>query len=133
MSNYYAMVRSNYFRVKDSAAFERFLERWGLENLGPRTKDGLMGFTPHPMNDTGCISPPPDDDNADFAQELAKQLEKGEVAIWMEVGHEKLRYAVGYAWAVNHRGTMKMVGLDDIYAKAEKLTKRPKDITSCTY
>ena len=130
--NYYATVRSNYFRVKDLESFKQFCDRWGLELLETVTRGEVVGFTPQRFNDGG-IRQPPDDEEADFVSELAKQLDRDEVAIFMEAGNEGVRYVIGLATAVNWRGTQTHISLCDIYKKARKLTRRPDNITACEY
>ena len=132
MADYYATIRSNYFKVKNKDAWKIFLRRWELEEL-EADKKGLVGFTPSSLNDKGTIESPPDDEDADFAKEVSQQLADGEVAIWMEVGNEKLRYVHGHAFAVNSKGKYKTVNLSDIYERATKLTDNPKKITYCEY
>jgi hypothetical protein len=136
MANYCCTMRSNYFAVKSLTDFDKFCERWDLENLGDDRSDGLVGLTPRGE----CLTSMPRDEDGeelngdfDFAQELSKQLADEAVAIWMEVGNEKLRYVCGFAWAINSKGKMRSVGIDDIYKKARQLTKRPEDITDCSY
>ena len=62
----------------------------------------------------------------DFLKELSTHLVEGEVAVVMETGAEKLRYLIGYAAAVNHKGETVDVALTDIYRKArETFGKEP--------
>jgi hypothetical protein len=132
--NYCATVRSNYFLVKSTEDFREFCDRWGLEVMETHTDvgGGRVGFTPHRCSE-GHITQPADDEDADFVKELAKQLERGEVAIFMEAGNEGVRYVIGLATAVNCRGTQTSISLCDIYKKARRLTKTPDNITVCEY
>lgn len=56
----------------------------------------------------------------DFLLELADHLQEGEVAILMEAGAEKLRYIIGVANAINHKGEMLQVNLAHIYTLVEE-------------
>lgn len=58
---------------------------------------------------------------ADIAAALAPLLVEGHAAIGMESGHEAFRYVAGVAWAVNSRGEVRSVTLDDIYDHARAL------------
>ncbi|MHB8409563.1 MAG: hypothetical protein ACYDHY_15975 [Acidiferrobacterales bacterium] len=77
--------------------------------------------------------------NADEAEEfdlpafVSQHLAKDEVAIFMEVGAEKLRYLVGYAVAINDKGKRKTVSLGDIYKQAEKLVPKGIKIATAEY
>lgn len=103
MSNFEAKVRSNYFKVKSRKKFDEFLCRWTLRALAENEKTRLVGFTTEDMTDHGAIQNPEEDQQADFCAELAAQLKPGEVAIFMEVGSEKIRYLFGHATAVNSK------------------------------
>lgn len=49
--------------------------------------------------------------------EIATHLKDGEVAIFLEVGHEGLRYLAGNAITVHSSGKIVTHRLSDIYAK----------------
>jgi len=57
----------------------------------------------------------------DFLKELSTHLEEGWVAVLIEVGSEKLAYLTGCAQAVNWKGEMKGMYLDQIMDKAKEL------------
>ena len=102
---------------------------------GKTTKQMLVGFLGE--DDKGSLPHFREDENTgvdldfdDFLQELAKHLVDGWVAVMVEVGAEKLRYVTGYACAVNSKGKIKTVSIDEIYKKAENLGKH---ITKCEY
>ena len=123
MANYYASARSNYFRVKDSQAFEAWVNSVG--NLGIFTKDNA-GETLYAIYDNGgdsCGWPSynfDEDTEIDLTADLAEHLVDGEVAVLIEVGAEKLRYLVGCAVAVNWKGEVEWLNLDRIYDLAEE-------------
>jgi hypothetical protein len=141
MANYYGIGRTNYFRVKDEAAFREAVE--GLSGMTLRTRsesDLFMLMDDNPDGGGWCVLPKGADGEADLDAEyvdiadfLAAHLADGEVAIVMESGHEKYRYVTGWAIAVNSRGERKCVSIDDIYILARDLTDRPNDITTATY
>ena len=122
MANYYATARSNYFRVKDSIAFERWVN--SIDGLGIFTKQG-DGCTLYAIYDNGgdaCGWPSynfEDDTEIDLTAELAAHLVDGEVAVLIEVGAEKLRYLVGHAVAVRSDGEVICLNLYSIYQMVE--------------
>lgn len=139
MANYYGNARSNYFKVKDVEAFKKeFIDKInGLEFIENNVGVGFLVTE----NDCGgipcCMVDPKDPDNIkdiDLAEELSKHLADGEVAIYQEVGAEKLRYLTGYAVAVNSKGETVTVSISDIYQMAKSLTEAdPTSITKCEY
>lgn len=54
----------------------------------------------------------------DISQLVSRHLVDGDVAVFMEAGAEKQRYVGGSAVAVNNRGDVVSLCLDDIYDKA---------------
>jgi len=135
MTNWYGSSRSNYFRVKDCEAFLQWAEKRGLgvfkseshaEYFAIYSADNDSGSWPSYDMD--------DDTEIDLVAELAQHLPKGQVAILMEVGAEKLRYLTGVAIAVNHKGCAAVVSLDDIYRKAARTFRVPENqITRAAY
>ena len=116
MANYYASTRSNYFHVKDAAAFRAWASS---RNLEVWMEDDRFAVSA----DTGdCYGWPAYDGEAeqeiDFEQELSDHLVEGEVAILLEIGRENLRYLIGYAVAVNASGDTTHVNINEIYEKA---------------
>jgi hypothetical protein len=136
MANWYGSARSNYFCVKDREAFLQWAEKRGLgvfksENNpehfaihgGDSTDEGLW-----PSYDMDA------DTEIDLVAELAGHLPKGEVAVLMEIGAEKLRYLTGIAVAVNHKGRAAVVSLDDVYRKAARTFRvQENKITQAAY
>jgi len=152
MANYYGSARTNYFRVKDMAAFDKALENVPdievvRENIPPYSAEGIVpegfdfGGVGVLVSDGDCGGFPSqfyDDENdvdveLDLGTLIAEHLQDGEVAILMECGAEKLRYVVGWAEAINNKGERKFIQLGDIYDLAKELTDRPKDITKAEY
>lgn len=124
MANYVATTRSNYFEVKDIAAFEdwcasRNLSHWRKDDCDPAAP--LYAIADE--NGDGWPSSIFDDEadevvDIDLAAELAAHLAPGNVAVLIEVGFEKLRYLVGVAVAVHPDGRTLTTDLADIYDKA---------------
>ena len=122
MAAYLACTRSNHFRVRSAAGFRRFCCRYALTvfNNTERGKNRRFGFLADERIPTGRIARNGDWIETDFIGELAKQLARGEVAVVMEIGHEKMRYLVGYASAVSWKGERMQVALSDIYRRAKE-------------
>lgn len=143
MANYISVCRSNYFAVKDRAAFEQFCAAYGVEcmtqDTDVKTKaapqaDPLVGF----LCDDAVGIPSTKFDkvqddwvDADFFADLAAQLQPGWVAVVQEAGFEKCRYLVGVAVAINAKGETCRVEIADIYEKAKVLGTEP--VTVCEY
>jgi hypothetical protein len=123
MSVYISQSRSNYFHVRSPRNFRRFCSRYGLELIrdGPRGQlTKRHGFVAHEAIPTGHADAKGEWIETDFIGELAQQLARGEVAIVMEAGSEKMRYLIGYACAVNWKGERIQVALTDIYRRAKQ-------------
>jgi len=122
MANYYGQTRSNYFRVRSASAFRRFCRSYGLTvfNNTERGKQRCFGFLADEPIPTGRSNAKGDWIESDFLAELAKHLVRGEVAVVMEVGSEKMRYLIGYAGAVNWQGKRIEVSLTEIYRRAKQ-------------
>jgi hypothetical protein len=67
----------------------------------------------------------------DLFQEVADHLQEGSVALFLEVGAEKLRYMTGHAVAVNATGQVVAISLDDIYDRATSLGGEVTFAASC--
>ena len=125
MANYGGYARSNYFRVRDASAFLGWVET--LPGVVARRGDAPERFVllVEDGDDGGWPNwryheDVEDEEEIDLHAELAEHLAEGEVAILEEVGAEKLRYLVGYAVAVNHRGETLSVSIHEIYQKARE-------------
>ncbi len=125
MANYVATARSNVFRVKDAEAFVAW-----AGTLPGVTAEAVHNAPDHfllLMLEEDCDGWPTtreledslDGEEFDLVSELADHLAEGSVAVLEEVGHEKLRYLVGYAVAINHLGEEIYVSLDEVYERAE--------------
>lgn len=123
MADFVGKARSNYFKVKDRDALAEALE--GLDGIeiaeGEDDNEGRValvctggGHGVWPTMDWKA-------EDVDLPALVAPHLEKDEVAVFIEIGSEKLRYLSGIAEAINHEGKRKRITLDDIYKQAEKL------------
>jgi hypothetical protein len=135
MANWYGTARSNYFRVKDKDAFLKWADGRRLGVF--KNEDSADLFAIH-GGDTDDGSWPGYDmegeTEIDLVRELAEHLPKGQVAVLMEIGAEKLRYLTGVAIAVNHKGRVVEVTLSDIYRKAARSFRiAESEITEATY
>ena len=135
MANYYEQSRSNYFKVKNKAAFRAFLERFGGAVEPIEDDQGRVGFLAQEGIPATYM---PDDasseaEEVDFVSELAGHLADHEVMIVMGTGYEKMRYLVGYAIAINNQKKRRAVDLAGIYELARQLTGKPKRITRAEY
>lgn len=137
MANYYGSARSNYFKVKDEAAFLAALEDVpDIEIHGVNEKGfcilvngGDYGGWPT----MGWDDEEEDDFEIDLPVLVSEHLLDDEVAIFMESGAEKLRYIVGYAEAINNKGERKTISLMDIYDIAKGMTSKPENVTQAEY
>lgn len=135
MANYYASFRSNYFKVRDVAAFKAWIGRFAsLEVFEDEDNKGLYGFGS--MDEgipSGVTGPAPEYDwiEVDFINELYPHLAEGEVAIIQECGSEKLRYLIGFSGVVDWLGNYKEFNIDAAYRWANK--KYGKEISRCEY
>lgn len=135
MANYVGSARSNYFRVPDAEVFLDWVEtlpgvvasREGEDRFVLLVEDGDDGGWPNRRYDDEG-----EDEEINLHAELAGHLAEGEVSVLQEVGAEKLRYLVGCAVAVNHRGEKLAVSIDDIYEEVREAGWGP-DVSTATY
>lgn len=117
MANFYGEARTNYFHVKDEEAFLKAMEDVpGIDIQSDANGFVILGDDCDGYNTWYKWSI--DDEELDIPQMVAEHLADGEVAIFMEVGHEKLRYLSGSAVAVNSKGEEVIVSIGDIYKLA---------------
>ena len=122
MANYYSSARTNYFRVKDVDAFNKWIKQFsGLETIVHET-EGTIGILFDGESGVPSFREVDGDyEHLDFMEELALHLADNEVAILQEAGAEKLRYINGYAIAVNNKGERRQISIDNIYDLAKEL------------
>lgn len=119
MANYYENARTNYVKVKDPEEFKKWAKRYcalvEAENDGKTGKFCLLwndGFNDTPYDDND------DEMEGSFFPDVAEHLVDGEVLVLVASGHENLRYITGYAQAINSKGDIVGISIDDIYQKA---------------
>lgn len=135
MANWHGHARSNYFRVKDVDSLRAELEDIQIqifegsgENEGKITllgADGDSGGWPN-----WIFSEDGEEEEFDLVGVVHPHLARGEVAVFIEIGAEKLRYLTGVAVAVNERGETEIVDLVEIYEKARTLGE---NVTAASY
>jgi hypothetical protein len=141
MANWAGSARTNYFKVKDPEAFKAEMAKYELEvwpsepdSSGCDPREGSFALGSH--DEWGGWPSSVWDEAADEDVEIdlttlvSKHLAVGEVAIFMEIGAEKLRYLTGQAIAINAKGEHRTVNLDDIYRLAAELGP---NVTQATY
>jgi hypothetical protein len=126
MATYTSSARTNYFRVKDVNAFNKWIKQFsGLETI-VQERQGTVGILFDdgvPTYRWGTIEGDEIDSEVeiDFMEELALHLADEEVAVLQEVGAENLRFVNGYAIAVNNKGERRDISLENIYDLAKEL------------
>lgn len=141
MANWYGFARTNYFRVKDVDAFKEALKALDVEVIeveqdstssDGRVKGmvGLIGRDEYGGFPTGGFDGEDEWQDVEVDALVAEHLVDGEVAVFMEVGAEKMRYLTGRAWAINSKGETRQISIDDIYERAKELGP---NVTSATY
>jgi len=134
MANYYATARTNYFEVKDPDKFKAFVAKMPDLVLIEKTvcdakrKRTLYGF--YVENPDGGGFPTVWATRKGQWQDVAlcnataRHLKDGEIAIFVEAGHEKSRYVTGYAIAINSKGKSVELCIDNIYNMLDKLAPK---------
>jgi hypothetical protein len=128
MANAICAARSNYFKVKDEAAFLAWADSRGLYRSTGGDGMWMIGGAA----DDGAWPTSTWDEEADEEQhvdiqaELCEHLADGEICVLIEAGFEKLRYVFGFASAFDNTGKAVQVSLLNIYTLAEEaFGKRP--------
>ncbi len=128
MAQYVCAARTNYFAVRDMAAFQAAMAPFDVEIVRDTHNPGLVAVLSSDPDGGGWPSYRIDEDTdepiyIDFVELIAEHLADDHVAVLIEAGAEKLAYVGGYAVAVNHAGEIRTVSLDDIYSVAGELGK----------
>lgn len=116
MANYYASARTNWFRVRSRESFLTWTHT--VPEISVQERDGryaLFADTEYGWPSERWNSDAGEGAELDLGTELKAHLATGEVAIFMEVGNEKLRYLNGFAFAIRADGERLSLSLDDIY------------------
>ncbi len=126
MADWWGSSRSNYFKVKDKAAFLSWLSDLGEVSV-LHEENGYIAITGDNFGGwPTCLGE--DCEPFDLAGELAGFLADGEIAVLIETGAEKLRYITGNAVAIDNQGKRIEIVLSDIYDQAEAVFgRRPPD------
>lgn len=132
MANYYGSARSNYFKIKDRAAFEKAMENFQVTIVAASDDPELITLLSDEADGGGWANTYYDeskDDYVDFEieNEVAPHLQDDWVAVFMEAGAEKLRYINAYAVAINNQGQVVRLDLSDVYDMARSLGKHITD------
>lgn len=163
MANYAANARTNKFRVKDVDALVADVARAGItiveqgrpgvpvygdielvrrnsqvdgsERVELFASEGWPSFDEDSVADRLGLEE--DQTVPDLPDSLhmivSRHLVEGEVAIFVEVGVEKLRYLGGVAVAVNDRGETRRVDLDDIVELAKEIAPEGASVDHPSY
>lgn len=125
--NWIGSARTNYFRVKDFAAFAAAMAPFDVRVLKREENPPSFGLT---ATTDGGDWPSFDEEgeDIDFIEVVRAHLQDGEIAVFMTIGAEGMRYLAGHACAVNSAGERVDVDIDDIY-EAAKLKFGAMDIT----
>jgi hypothetical protein len=126
VADYCAYARSNYFRVKNLEAFDKFVKRIDGTLI---ERKGSVGFI---CNELVPSDRHGEEGESDFLEELKEYLLDGEVAIVQEVGWEKLRYLFGAAWAITPGKEIISVMLSDIYAQVKREWQSDDNVSDCS-
>jgi hypothetical protein len=131
MANYTSTARTNYFRVKDVDAFNKWIEQFGgievvRKTIGLETGFGMLFDDGMPtvrweIETDADGNEQEGDVEIDFMDELAEHLADDEVAIFQEAGAENMRYVNGYSIAVNNKGERREISINNIYDLAKEL------------
>ena len=120
MSDYTGYARSNYFKVKDLDAFRAWALPLDLDFTTDADDPDTVALICNTEHGEWPYKDAEDQEIPDFALALSEHLAPGQVAILMEIGHEKMRYVSGYATAINNRGQRIDIALSDIYKMARE-------------
>lgn len=102
MANYNAFSRTNYFRVTDEEKLREIVDLICCEDdvelwqCGDFFAFGAYGMITQIYNEET-------EDVESIFPKLQSILPDNEVAVIVEVGHEKLRYLIGCAWIVTNK------------------------------
>lgn len=131
MSEHVGHARSNYFKVKDMTAFRAWIQSLDLDFTTDIDDPDAIALLSETEHGTWPYKNKEDEEIPDFALALSEHLAPGQVAVLMEVGHEKMCYLTGYATAINDKGKRIDIALSDIYKMARE--KFGVDISAAEY
>jgi hypothetical protein len=133
MADDHGYARTSYFQVKDRAAFAAAMARLEVEVVISDEHPEQVALLSN--EESGWPTDYWDEDGdteveVDLVSLVSEHLADGWVAVFMEVGHQKLRYLFGNAVAINASGETRQVDLTDIYRLAAQLGP---SLTHATY
>ena len=131
MAEYEGYARTNYFKVKDLTAFRAWAEPLDLDFTTDVDDPDAIALLSHTEHGVWPYKDAENEEIPDFALALSEHLAPGQVAVLMEVGHEKMCYVSGYATAINDEGERIDIALSDIYKMAKE--KFNVDISAAEY
>ena len=114
MSNYYGVVRTNYFHVKDEEQFRALMAKTAGDEDGIELWDDVIDGDGNPMFGFGVYGgisgvlndeDEYDDDSYDrFIDDLKECVAEDDAILIFEAGHEKLRYVGGGVTIITSKG-----------------------------
>jgi len=136
MANYNETARSNYFQVKDLEKFKEWVGHYGNPDVceGHHGEDGKICLL-WQMDGYGAYGWDEDGNELEqtFEEGIGEHLVEGSIFIAMGSGYEKMRYVTGWAFAINHKGEMESISIDEIYMMAEQRWGDEVTITRAEY
>lgn len=121
MANYVGRFRTNYFKVNDEEAFDKWLTTY-LADAEKITKDDRMGFLSY---DSFEFYDPDGNEEIDedvAFQELQDLLCDGEACVVHEIGYEKFRYFVSGGTIIT-KSTINFFSFEDfLLEKVKEMT-----------
>lgn len=132
MANYYATIRTNYFRVTDEEKYE-----WLFSGLCGECevldftfeKDGVIWHGFGSYSSIGWINPDTEDADYDFDEFctlLSEIMPEDEAFIYTEVGNEKLRYISGFSVIVTKKDIQVIDLISRSIDKAREMLGNPE-------
>jgi hypothetical protein len=144
MGNYTGTARTNYFKVKDMAAFLEEIEELGKSFIfstrdyrdNPEQGDEIAmisseesGEWPSNRDDEGSG----EEVEIDWVDLFSRHLEEGQVVVVQEVGSEKACYLNGYSWAITWDGREIAVNINEIYERIATLVGEDIEVSRAEY
>ena len=143
MSNYYGVVRTNYFHVKDEEKFRALMAKTAGDEDGIELWDDVIDGDGNPMFGFGVYGgisgvlndeDEYDDDSYDrFIDELVECVADDDAILIFEAGHEKLCYVGGGVTIITSKG-VEYINLEDTArSKVRDLLGNARGDTKCSY
>ena len=127
MADYIATARSNFFRVKNKAAFKKWSSsrELGVWEEGTGEKKKFAIYADGPNEDgwpTTLYNEKTEKEiDVDIEGELVEHLKDGSVAVLMTTGSMGYEDLYGYAVAINSKGEEVRIDVHEIYDRAASL------------